>query len=109
MKRVTAKLGNMRKPRDWLVRPTDDGRIMVQAENAIGLFDFRTRQGVLNTKGGYFPHLNPMLGAKPFEFPAEFVSACLEACPALDSQTVLGGGAVIAHNTIQIQKPEGTV
>ena len=99
---VTAKIGNMRKPQRFHVSPTDDNRIMIQSDKSIGLFDFRTRQGILNTKGSYFPHLNPSLGAKRYEFPAEFVQACLEACPALDSVSVLGGGVAYVDNTVKI-------
>jgi hypothetical protein len=32
MKRVTAKLANQRKERDWLVSPCDDGELIVQAD-----------------------------------------------------------------------------
>jgi hypothetical protein len=101
MKRVTAKLANQRKERDWLVSPCDDGTIIVQADGCIGQFDFRTRKGILNLRGGYFVHLHPQLGAQRYEFPANFVRECLEACPALDSQTSLAGGAVIVENTVR--------
>lgn len=99
-KRVEANLGTMRKPRAWSVMPTDqEGQIMVQAENGIGTFDFRTREGVLNIKGGYFMHLHPSLGAKRYEFPEEFVRLCLEVCPPLGSETTRGGVTVV--NTVQ--------
>jgi hypothetical protein len=97
--RVRGKLATMRKPRDWSVSPVDDGSIMVQADGAIGQFDFRSRKGILNTKGEYFPHLSPALGAKPYEFPAEFVRLCLEACPGLGSESSRGGVTVV--NTIR--------
>jgi hypothetical protein len=97
--RVRGKLATMRKPRDWSVSPVDDGSIMVQTNGAIGQFNFRSRQGVLNTKGEYFPHLSPALGAKPYEFPAEFVRLCLEACPGLGSESSRGG--VTVEHTIR--------
>jgi hypothetical protein len=53
----------------------------------------------LNTKGEYFPHLSPALGAKPYEFPAEFVRLALEACPGLDSESTRGGVTVV--NTVR--------
>ena len=96
--RVSAKLGRMRKPQDFLVSPTSDGRVMVQSDKSIGIFD-KTGVGRFTTKGPYFPHL---AFAPPFEFPPEFVTACLEACPAMGSQTVLGGGAVVVENTIEV-------
>ena len=109
MSRVEAKLHTMRKPQSWYVSPTSDGRVMVQSDKSIGMFDFRTREGVLNVKGCYFPHLNRVLGAFPYTFPEEFVRACLEACPALDSTSVLRGtnGTVVAyvHNTVEIFDP----
>lgn len=92
---VEAKLDKMRKPRRWSVMPTDRDTLIVQAENAIGEFNFRTRDGILNTTGGYFPHLHPALGAKRFEFPAEFVALCLEACPSMDGETSRGGVTLV--------------
>lgn len=98
---VVGKLANMRKPQEFSVSPLSDGNtIYVQSDKSTGRFDLRTGKGVLNTKGSYFVHLNAALGAKPFTFPAEFVTACLEACPALDSETEFGG--VIFVNTIEV-------
>lgn len=97
---VNAKLANQRKVQHYLVSPTSDGRIMVQSDKSIGMFDFRTRQGVLNTKGCYFPHLSAYMGAKPYEYPRAFVSACLEVCPALDSEIEIPGG--IMQSTVEI-------
>lgn len=71
----------MRKPQEFAVNPTSDDRIMVQSDKAIGLFDYRTGLGVLNTKGCYFPHLSRAAGAVTYQFPPEFVAAALEACP----------------------------
>lgn len=98
--RVRGKLGTMRKARDWSIQPVDDGEtIIVQGDGAIGTFNFRTRQGRLNIRGEYFVHLSPALGAKPYEFPAEFVRLCLEACPGLGSESTRGGVTVV--NTIR--------
>lgn len=98
--RVRGKLAGQRKERSFSVSPTSEGKIMVQAEGCIGEFDFRTRKGVFNTKGGYFLHLSKALGARDFEFPAEFVRLALEVCPALDSETTRGGVTIV--NTVQV-------
>jgi hypothetical protein len=97
---VRAKLAGQRKARDWHITPCNDGTILVQSDGAIGRFDFRTRKGVINIKGGYFPHLSSVMGAKPYEFPAEFVRLALEACPAEDSVTEVGG--IIIENTVKV-------
>lgn len=78
MKQVTARLGNMRKPQDFVVYPpSDKGNIIVQSDKSIGAFDIRTGKGVLNTKGCYFPHLNSICGATPYIFPDAFVLQCI--------------------------------
>ena len=98
--RVLGKLFGQRKLRAFLVRPMSDGRVHIQGDGCCGAFDFRTRAGVWNGKGEYFPHLSPLLGAVKVEYPAEFVAACLEACPALDSESKIPGGVI--RNTIQV-------
>lgn len=98
--RVKGKLGTQRKEVTWSVQPCSDGTIIVQSDKAIGQFDFKTRKGVLNIKGCYFLHLNAVLGAKPYEFPAEFVKLALEACPPLDSEISRGGITVMT--TVQV-------
>lgn len=98
--RVDAKLHTMRKPQSFIVQPVEGGEeVIVQSDKSIGRFNIRTGKGVLNTKGCYFPHLTKFLGAFEYQFPPEFVSAALEACPSLDGQTDLGG--VIIHHTIK--------
>jgi hypothetical protein len=97
---VKGKLAGQRKARTWSVRPADDGSIYVQADDATGRFDFRTRKGVLGLKGSTFLHLNRALGAIDFEFPEEFVRLCLEACPALGSESSRGGVTMV--NTIKV-------
>lgn len=81
---VTAKLGTMRKAREWTVNPPvagREGQIIAQADGAICCFDPNTRKGVLNQKGEYFVHLSPGTGAVPYEFPQDFVDACIAAQP----------------------------
>jgi len=96
---VTAKLAGMRKERDWCVMPTNNDRILVQTDGAIGVFDWRTGEGRLCVRGGYFPHL---AAASPFTFPQDFVAACLAACPSLGGETVLCDGMVIVENTVHV-------
>jgi len=97
---VVGKLANMRKPQEFLARPASDGTIYVQSDKSTGRFDFRMRKGVLNTKGDTFAHLHPYLGAVEYEFPVDFVKACLAACPALDSETTAGGVTFV--NTVKV-------
>ena len=96
---VTAKLAGMRKAREWMVMPTSDDRIVVQADAAIGIFDWRSGKGRLSTKGGYFPHLAI---AKAYVFPPDFVRACMQACPSLGGTHALCEGAVVAENAVRI-------
>jgi len=101
MATVVAKLGSMRKTRAWSVRPTSDDRIIVQADGAIGIFEWRQGTGALCTTGGTFAHLAV---ARPFAFPPEFVQACLRECPSLGGETVHAGGAVVErHDAGQTQ------
>lgn len=93
---VHAKLAKMRKPRKWLVSATSDDRIIVQADGAIGIFGMNGK-GRLTTRGGYFPHLAL---ATPYNFPAGFVTACLDVCQPLDSETT-AHGITVAH-TVQV-------
>lgn len=97
-KTVTAKLGTMRKARTWIVTPTsEEGMLIVQADGAIGCFDYRTGKGKLTTKGEYYPHLAL---AKPFDFPPDFVAACLAACPSLGGSTKVAGVEIM--HTVQL-------
>jgi hypothetical protein len=75
---VRARLGNMRKPQEFIVARTDRGNYIVQSDKSIGEFDPATGKGVLNTRGSYFPHLSRALGAKPYTFPPEFVQEAQE-------------------------------
>ena len=98
---VTAKLAGMRKARAWTVMPTSDDRIIVQADGAIGIFDWRDGEGRLCTKGGYFPHLAI---AKAYVFPPDFVRACLQACPSLGGAHTVCDGAVVVENAVRINQ-----
>jgi hypothetical protein len=97
---VIARFAGMRKARAWTVMPTSDDRIIVQAEGAIGIFDWRSGKGRLSVKGGYFPHLAI---AKRFIFPPDFVRAGLQACPSLGGVHALCDSGVIVENTVRIE------
>ncbi len=73
---VEGKFGKMRKAQRYTVYPIQNGRITVQSDKSIGMFDAATGKGVLNLKGTSFNDLYPAFGAQPFEFPAEFVKRC---------------------------------
>jgi hypothetical protein len=93
LKHVTAKLGNMRKPQDFVVYPGKDGEdLVVQSDKSIGKFNRETGKGVLNTKGCYFPHLTSFLGAKPYDFPMDFVVSCVLAQP--ESGDLIGTSSI---------------
>ncbi len=97
---ITAKLSGMRKAREWSVLPVEGGeRIIVQSDGAIGIFAWRTGQGKLCTRGGYFPHLAI---ARPFQFPPEFVTACMRVCPSLGGETVIDDGVAIIEHTARM-------
>ncbi len=82
LKSVSAKLGNMRKPQSFVVYPGKEGEdLIVQSDKSIGQFNRETGKGILNTKGCYFLHLTKLLGAQEYQFPMEFVIACVLAQP----------------------------
>lgn len=97
---VTAKLGAMRKPQRFLISPMSTGEILVQSAKSIGKFDPATGVGILNTKGSYFPHLHPVMGAKPFTYPAEFVAEAVKVCPEPGGSRTIGGVTIV--NTVEV-------
>jgi hypothetical protein len=102
MRYVTAKLGTMRKPQEFSVRPMSDGRVIVTSDKSTGTFDPLTGQGVLNQKGAYFVHLSAALGAKPYTYPAEFIAECRAVVTGQVPETVLAGGAVRLTNMVTV-------
>lgn len=88
MKRITAKLGNMRKAESFIVYPratnaTDD-KLTIQSEHRICQFDPATGKGVLSvyrSSGAYFLHLSKALGATEITVPAEVIAAATEGQP----------------------------
>lgn len=98
---VMAKLGTQRKEREYLVQATSDDRIIVSegygSKGTIGTFKVDGSEGRITFAGAHFPHLAL---AKPYEFPPDFIKACLHVCHALDAVTE--GGGIIAHQTVKV-------
>lgn len=92
MKTINAKLGSMRKPQTFIVfnSNTDNNKIIIQSDKSIGMFDKNTGEGVLNIKGSYFLHLNPIMGAKKFIFEPEFLKNCLEILMNKNEEIIVG-------------------
>lgn len=105
---VHAKLKGQRVEREYLVQATSDDRIIVQGSkpgqpgratpyaDCIGCFNVDGTGGRFTTRGGFFPHLAI---AEPFDFPPDFIRACLEVCQPLDAVT--DGGGIIVNHTVQ--------
>ena len=97
MKTITAKLAGMRKPQEFVVYPHQEGsdKMIVQSDRAIGQFDPKTGEGVLNWRGSnskVFVHLMKLLGAEPYHFPDAFVYACCVEQPK--SGDLIGSSAI---------------
>ena len=98
MRDITAKLAGMRKAQEFTVYPFKPGELItVQSDKAIGQFCPVTGQGVLNWRGSggkYFMHLSKFIGAEDYQFPMDFVEACVSAQP--QSGDHIGGGVYVA-------------
>jgi len=97
MKQVWGKLGKMRKAQDFVVFADENGDLNIQSDKSIGIIRKDSNKGILNTKGCYFMHLNKFMGAVDYEFPAEFVEQCKEACVHKGDSM---GGSVIFGGTV---------
>ena len=84
MPSIIAKLGTMRKEVEWTIYPPHkDGRIILQSEHYIAVFDTSGR-GLLSKRqggGAYFLHLSPACGAGPVMVPQDVILAALAAQP----------------------------
>lgn len=85
-----AKLGKMRKPQRFVTYPRKSATepIVIQSDKAIGKFDPKTGEGVMNFRGQYFLHLSAALGAERFTLPADVLKL------AIDVGAVNGDGIV---------------
>lgn len=95
----TAKLGNMRKPQEFVTYPRKSATdpVVIQSDKSIGCFDPITGIGRLSLKGNKFINLrdfgsaySPVPFAEPYTFPPEVVKLAIEA------------GAVTADGTVRI-------
>lgn len=102
IKRVTAKLGTMRKAADWIVYPAEramDGKTVtvIQSDTRIAAFDPATGDGMLSKarkNGAYFMHLSPFMSATPITVPADVIAAVLDARPKSGDE--IGPGVYVA-------------
>lgn len=107
--RVTAKLANMRKPQEFSVMRDQNGIYIVQSDKSTGRFDGKGR-GWLNTKGTTFAHLTFYLGARAYDFPAEFVQECQEIyARAGERMGQLGRSPVIFGGVTTVGAPEDRI
>ena len=75
MKTVNLKLGNMRKPQEFVITQQGTDKFIIQSDKSIGVFNL-DGIGKLNTKGQYFPHL---AFAKPYNLTVPQVIECRDA------------------------------
>jgi hypothetical protein len=77
---IVAKLGNMRKPVEWVIYPkdnSDDTTLVIQCDKRIAKVDMVTGKGLLSDgKGGHqgFWKLMPQNGAILIDFPSEVLA-----------------------------------
>jgi len=85
MKRIIARLGNMKKEADWVVYPERDAKtITIQSDHRICRFDRTTGVGFLSkhkTNYSSFADLMPFAGAMEVVVSAEVIAAAIEAQP----------------------------
>ena len=96
-KRITAKLGNMRKAVEWVVCPVSNagGMVYIQSDKRICKFDPATGNGVLSASHNYPVFITLSLpSATPVVVPPDVVAACVEATPK--SGDVIGSGVRVA-------------
>lgn len=101
MSSITLKFGNMRKAQDFTIYPFKEGdkQVIIQSDKAIAQIDPQNGGMTYNTKGCYFPHLNPMLGAQKGVLPPDELNL-LKTKVFLNGEVIsLGNGMVIADNS----------
>lgn len=98
IKRLTIKLGTMRKAKDWVVYPrkTGETRLILQCDDRIALIDPDTKKGLLSKSCGYpgFHMLSTALGAKPIEVADEIVAQAITLQPRGGDE--IGPGVTVA-------------
>jgi hypothetical protein len=82
--RFTAKLGNMRKEKDWVTYPRGSKpEVIVQCDDRIAVFNPENGKGLLSksTRNPGFIFLNPALGATLIQVPPEVIKLALTSEP----------------------------
>lgn len=99
MKRLTAKLGNMKKAVEWVVCPVSNAEpnaVYIQSDKRICRFDKITGKGMLSNGKGHpgFLALSPILGAVEIVVPQSVIEAATGATPK--SGDLIGANVYIA-------------
>lgn len=88
VRRVSFKLGSMRKPADWVVYPASKtesrGTFLVQSDKRIAEINPETGKAILSaskSNGAYFMHLSRLLGATEVDVPADVIALVRDAQP----------------------------
>lgn len=101
MKDISLKFGNMRKAQDFTLYPFKEGdkEIIVQSQKSIARINPTNGEMLYNTKGCYFHHLQPFLGAQKGQLsPVDL--ATIKMLVFTNGETIeLAGGAVTADNS----------
>ena len=95
IQKITCKLGNMRKAKEWVVYPQatnkdPDGTFLIQCDTRIAKVDAASCKAILSVNkpsGAYCMHLSPSLGATIVDVPKELVEAIKEAQPKSGDHT----------------------
>ena len=98
IKRLTIKLGTMRKAKDWVVYPrkTGETRLILQCDDRIALIDPDSKKGLLSKSCGYpgFHMLSTQLGAKAIEVADEVIAQAITLQPKAGDE--IGPGVYVA-------------
>ena len=97
-KHIKAKLGNMKKVKEWCVYPRQTGetQLIIQTSDRIALFNPENGKGILSKAVGHpgFVFLNPALGATYIQVPQDVIDAAVKAQPRGGDQ--IGPGVYVA-------------
>ena len=98
LKRVTGKLGTMRKSVDWVVYPDKrDGRLFVQSDRRACAIIIEEKRGMLSNGKGHpgFHTTSAFFGAKEVDIPDDFLQQCLDAQPKSGDTIGSAGSSVV--------------
>lgn len=99
-KHITCKLGNMRRPVEWIIYPAQENsdKIVIQSDHRIAQIDPTTGKGVLSAhraNGAYFLHLTKFLGATEIDVPREIIDQLVTDQPQKGDVLMSGAGFTI--------------